>query len=118
MFVVYEKIIDDVTSDIRYVVKEFEKPEEAGHYIEQRLAALERLGYTYEIPTHNGEVECFSEKARKFRTFAIAEKKKFIPMREYEAMVAAEEKRREDMNNIMKKLGWNIDSIMWKKGGR
>ena len=115
MTIVYEKIISESIDAVRYVVQEFEKPEEAGSYIENRLDALERRGYTCKIPSENGEVECHNERLQVTRIFAVATKQKFISKREYAAMFAATEKMNADMDAMLKKIGWDFDSIYRKR---
>jgi hypothetical protein len=112
MVVIYEKILSETTSEVRYVVKEFKKPEEARTYAEQRVEALTRQGYSCKFQK-NGEVELYNEKARKFRILAIANKARFAPMSELEAMMAKESE--ESLTDLLRKIGWDWETIGRKK---
>lgn len=111
MTIVYEKILSETTSEIRYVVKEFKNSEEAGTYVEKRLEALERQGYTYGVTPKNGEIECYNEKARKYRVIAIAEKIHFISRKAYEAKLKEEKANQEKFDELLKQLGWDMNSL-------
>ena len=116
MIVIYEKILTETTSEVRYVVKEFEKPEEARTYAENRMEALGRQGYSCKFQK-NGEVELYNEKAHKFRILAIANKVRFAPMSEYEAMMAKAKEDEDSLTDLLKKLGWDWETIS-RKGTR
>lgn len=104
MFIVYEKIIYEVTDGTRWVVKEFEDPKEIGNYVDNRLKALKNLGYKCGVRSKDGIVECHNEKTRVFRVISVAEQKRFVSTMEYE-------KRRKECDEADKRLAELVGDI-------
>lgn len=113
MTVLYEKILTETTSEVRYVVKEFKTDDEARDYLDKRLATFERQGYTWSAAP-DGNVECYNEKARKYVVFSIAEKKRIVTKQQYEAIFGKIGEPTESFDDILKKLGWDWDTLTRK----